>query len=152
MNYPYHAYALAEEAFNGVKDRGGDPYFTHCQIVADNASEFADGDFTTIKQEQDILYCIGMLHDLLEDAPEFTPRLKLFPSRVRKAVRVLTHKEEESYGDYIDRVKLNPDAVKVKLCDLEHNMMVFRLPELTDADISRLKKYHRAYNELKALL
>lgn len=145
MEYRYHAYALAEEAFDGVTDKGGRPYFEHCKTVAKKCS-------AGYVASKDDLYCIGMLHDLLEDAAEFAPRLKIFPPRVRRAVRCLTKKENESYTDYIERVKISRDAIIVKLSDLEHNMDVTRLPVLTDEDISRLKKYHRVYNELKDIL
>ena len=56
----------------------------------------------------------------------------------------------ESYDEYKVRVKANPDAIKVKLCDLRHNTDVRRLKGITEKDIARMEKYHRFYLELLA--
>ena len=48
------------------------------------------------------------------------------------------------YFDYIDKIKANPLARKVKLSDLEDNMNLSRLKEITDKDRERLAKYEKA--------
>lgn len=51
-----------------------------------------------------------------------------------------------SYAEYLWRIQQNRTAVKVKLSDLRSNMDTKRLPQpLTEKDISRTKKYRRAY-------
>ena len=45
-------------------------------------------------------------------------------------------------------IKKNSLARKVKMADLTHNMDLSRLPEITDADRERLKKYKAAYRLL----
>ena len=50
--------------------------------------------------------------------------------------------------DYLNRVKSNELALKVKISDLEDNMDIKRLNILTDKDCERLKKYHKAWIEL----
>lgn len=50
---------------------------------------------------------------------------------------------------YIKRVKTNKLATKIKLKDLEHNMDLTRLDEITDEDKNRAKKYMDAIRYLK---
>ena len=95
----------------------------------------------------------GILHDIVEDT-HWTFEALLhegIPADVVDAVRCLTKMEGESYDQFIERVKTNPIAVAVKLNDLRDNMDVTRLPVLTEKDMDRLKKYHRAYSELSKL-
>ena len=53
----------------------------------------------------------------------------------------LTKEEIDDYPMYIKRVKTNKLATKIKLKDLEHNMDLTRLDEITDEDKNRAKKY-----------
>lgn len=53
---------------------------------------------------------------------------------------------------FINRVKANPLAIKVKLNDLRDNMDITRLVHITEKDTERLNKYLKAYQELKACL
>jgi hypothetical protein len=39
----------------------------------------------------------------------------------------------------------------VKMADLLHNMDLTRLDEITDEDLQRIKKYHKAYKYLETL-
>lgn len=65
------------------------------------------------------------------------------------AILSVTRNEGESYEDFIKRSRLNPIGRKVKLHDLEDNMDITRLNELTGKDIDRLNKYMKAYKYLK---
>lgn len=65
-------------------------------------------------------------------------------SEVIEALRCVTKlSDDESYDDFIDRVLTNQLAMRVKLHDLEDNMDLARLDELTDADIKRNQKYQK---------
>ena len=90
------------------------------------------------------------LHDVLEDTALTAEDLQRegFPVEVIQAVRCLTRTEGEDYEDYIERVKDNPIAVRVKLSDLHHNMDRNRLPEVTERDRKRLERYRRAVETL----
>lgn len=94
------------------------------------------------------LRSIALLHDILEDTSvtEETLRL-LFSPFVVDTVVVLTRKDE-TYEDYIEQVKDNEYATLVKIEDLKDNLNITRLAELTDKDISRLKRYFKAYKYL----
>jgi hypothetical protein len=76
---------------------------------------------------------------------------RIRPSRpkILEAVDSLSRREGESYEDYVDRLSGNPIAVKVKLADLEHNMLLTRMPDISEADVPRLAKYLRAWKRLK---
>ena len=56
----------------------------------------------------------------------------------------LTKKEGECYFDYIERVKQNDIAREVKLADLEDNMNLNRIQNVTQKDIQRVEKYKKA--------
>jgi (p)ppGpp synthase/HD superfamily hydrolase len=124
-------------AFSGKYDLAGMKYTDHLTRVANN---FRDS--CTVQA--------AYLHDLLEDCPEWNiEHLKqLFHQNVANLVELLTKKEGEDYFDYIRRIKTDYDAVRIKMADLEDNMNILRFenkPELSDKDLQRLKKYHRAY-------
>jgi hypothetical protein len=52
----------------------------------------------------------------------------------------------------MERIKQNPDAIRVKLADLRHNSDIRRLKGVTEKDIKRIAKYHSMYLELKELV
>ncbi len=71
-----------------------------------------------------------------------------FSLEVISALKHLTRGKNEKYFDYIERVKLNPIATKVKLVDLEDNMDISRIPNPCKKDYNRLKKYEKAKDKL----
>lgn len=131
------AKTLATEAFANVLDKGGQPYIGHCQRIA-------------AKMPNKVLAEIAWLHDLVEDTPWTLAALKRqgFSKVCLEALDALTHRKGESYFDYIERVRQNPDAVQVKIADLEDNMDLSRLPVVTEKDLQRNKKYQKALQML----
>ena len=94
---------------------------------------------------------VGILHDLVEDTDWTFEKLERegFPSNIISALRCVTKtNEEENYEQFIQRIKENPLAVRVKLNDLRDNMDITRMPEVTEKDLQRLNKYLKAYREL----
>ena len=132
------AFEIASKAFEGKTDKGGKPYLNHLVRVA---KKFENDDF---------LYPIAMLHDLLEDCPEWNVDSLscLFNKNVVKTIDILTRKENQTYEDYISCINENSWATKVKIEDLKDNMDVTRLSDLGTKDFERLKKYLKAYNSL----
>ena len=61
-----------------------------------------------------------------------------FSDDVLAAVDCLTRREAETYEAFIERVRTNPVARAVKLADLEDNMDIHRIGELTERDLARL--------------
>lgn len=69
------------------------------------------------------LQLAGLMHDVVEDCYMTLAEVQsAFGEEVARIVEVLTRKQGEMYFDYIKRVALDPDAIQVKLADLEHNL------------------------------
>ena len=129
---------IARKAHAGQVDKAGEDYFNHPKRVADNFYE-----------DDDII--VALLHDVIEDTSVTLDQLKNegFSEAIINALDAITKKEGESYDQFIERVKDNPIALKVKLADLRDNMDIHRLPELTEKDLQRIAKYHKAYKYLE---
>ena len=93
---------------------------------------------------------MALLHDVVEDSDWTLEALagEGFPPHLVNAIDCLTSREGESYDDFISRVLANPLAVRVKRLDIEDNMDMTRLGELTGKDLARLQKYHMARQRL----
>lgn len=127
---------LAIKAHAGQKDKAGKDYFeAHVFVVANGII----GD--------PIAKAVAFLHDTVEDTSVTIEDIKAeFPKKVADAVDVLTHRKGMSYAEYLWHIQQNHTAVKVKLSDLRSNMDAKRLQQpLSEKDISRTRKYKRAY-------
>jgi len=98
------------------------------------------------------LAVIAILHDVIEDSEGKVDIEQLaelgFSRRVTRAVNLLTHYPTESYQEYIDKICTNIDAIRVKRKDIDHNSRTTRLKGISDKDIRRIEKYHRAFIQL----
>lgn len=134
------AIAIAAEAHAGQSDKGGAPYILHPLRVMMAVGPRNHG-------------IVAVLHDVLEDCPDWTPaRLESegFSPILIDALVALTKQRGESYDAFIQRVKRNPIATRVKLADIADNSDLSRLQNPTEKDYARLEKYHRAARELTA--
>ncbi len=105
------ARALCISAHAGQFRRDGvTPYHTHPMAVADAVP--------------DELKPAALLHDVIEDTSIDPDRVyEDFPARTSNAVFSLTrYPFVETYDAYIESLMHNPDAVKIKIADMEHNM------------------------------
>ena len=96
---------------------------------------------------------VALLHDTIEDT-DVTPQILLdagIPQEIVDAVLSVTRNPGESYSDFIQRAALNPLGLEVKLADLEDNMDIRRLQEITDNDVARLRKYLNAWRFLSQI-
>ena len=136
------AIALAAELFDGVYDKGGQPYILHCLAVMYGLPDVVDDETRQI----------AVLHDIFEDTKATPDMLRElgFSERVISGILVLTHRSGESYSDYISRVSVFFETVLVKLSDLQHNSDITRLKGVTEKDLKRIEKYHRAFKYLSA--
>ena len=125
---------------NQVRKYTGDPYFVHLAEVASIVQSITD--------DQDMISA-AYLHDTIEDTYVTAEILgELFPAEIVQAVVAITKIKGESYTAYLDRVKKNRLSRAVKLVDLQHNMMIERLPLPNERDFERVKKYSKAYEFL----
>jgi (p)ppGpp synthase/HD superfamily hydrolase len=132
------AIEIATKAHEGATDKYGAPYINHVTRVMNMG-------------ETDDEKIVGVLHDVIEDTNWTFEDLEKegFSKVVIDALKCVTKtSEDEDYQEFIDRVKINPLAVKVKLNDLKDNMDIRRMPEVFELDLKRLNKYLKAYNEL----
>lgn len=132
------AKAIATSAHEGQVDKAGKPYIEHPMRVMNMGK--------TVEEK-----IAGVLHDVVEDSDWTFEMLEKegIPKDVMDALRCVTKlSEDEDYDHFIERVKTNPLAVKVKLNDLKDNMDITRLGEVTEKDLARLNKYIRAYIQL----
>ena len=132
------AKAIATSAHEGQVDKAGKPYIEHPIRVMNMGK--------TLEEK-----IVGVLHDVVEDSEWTFEMLEKegMPKEVMDALKCVTKlSEDEDYDHFIDRVKSNPLAVKVKLNDLRDNMDITRLGKVTEKDLLRLNKYIRAYKQL----
>ena len=133
---------FATNKHSGQFDKSGQPYILHPLRL-----------MYMLKTEDEELQCIALGHDLVEDCDVTYVDLAKqgFSHRIIQGIRDLTKVPGETRGEYRAKVKSNPDAIKVKMCDLRHNSDITRLKGLTPADIERTIYYHEFYTELKNL-
>jgi (p)ppGpp synthase/HD superfamily hydrolase len=127
------AISIAAQAHEGQSDKAGAPYILHPLRVM-------------MKMASDAERITAVLHDIIEDTDWSLEHLRRegFHNEILDALDCLTKHDGEEYEEFIKRVKLNPLAVKVKSADLEDNLDVSRLKNITEADRKRLDKYRRA--------
>ena len=144
---------IASQLHRGQKDKAGVDYFTgHLSAVAKMGNTW---------QEQ----VVGYLHDASEDTPNSvedvlnlldekleTPLTEADREELATALRLLNHHLAPDRETYIQRIKSNALATKVKLHDLTHNMDLSRIPNPTQKDYERVERYKKEYDHLSTLL
>ena len=132
------AIAIAAQAHQDQYDKAGAPYILHPLRMMLHMSS-----------ETEMMAAI--LHDVVEDTDWTLDKLRQagFAEEVVQAVECLTHRDYETYDEFITRVRTNAIASTVKLADLEDNMDMRRLRTLTEKDAERLHKYHQAWLTLR---
>lgn len=132
-----HAMHIAIKAHGRQLDRNNQPYIGHPFRVMDAGQ--------TLEEK-----IVGVLHDLIENTNLTLTDLSTegFSEEIIDAVHALSKLNNEDYIHYIERVKRNDLAVRVKLNDLTDNMDLRRLKKLTNDDVVRMRKYLDAYNQL----
>ena len=131
------AMQIAIKVHRGQLDKGGNDYINHPVRVERRC---------TCQEDR----LVALLHDTVEDGNIASEYLLLvgFSQEVVDAVLSVSRKRGEDYFEFIQRCKANPIGRRVKIADLKDNMDITRLKELTEKDIERLKKYHKAYKIL----
>ncbi len=99
--------------------------------------------------ETDDEIIVALLHDVVEDTDTTIDDLieAGFNDNVLNALVAITKRDDESYDEYLEQVRKNPVATKVKLADLKHNSDLTRINNPTEKDYNRVEKYHK-YIEL----
>jgi hypothetical protein len=151
------AYKLASWLYEGqINEKSGEASLEHLRRVAGGVN-YGEAE------------AVAYLHDSVEDGLlTFEHLAELgFPRDVCAAVCLLVREKGQPYQDYIARLsgvlgkpygdgirsvkRSHKLAIKVKLADLEDNANFLRLTSFGERDISRMKKYWKAYKYLKGL-
>ncbi len=140
MNLIEKSLEIALKAYRGQKDKAGKTYILHpLRLMAKMHSE----------EEM----ATALLHDVIEDS-DFTAKDLLaegIPKSVVEAVQLLSKQPGDSYQEFVDRVLGNPLAAKVKKADIEDNINILRLDSVSEKDLQRIAKYHKAWKRLDGL-
>ena len=134
---------IVAEAHKNQFDKGGVPYIFHPISVMDK-----------LNTQDEELKCIAIGHDLIEDTYVTVDILRCcgFTERIIRGIQALTHNNGADYDLYKLQVFANIDAMRVKLCDLEHNADFRRLKGVTEEDFRRMEKYQQFYFEIRERL
>lgn len=130
------AIRFATDAHRGQIHRDGQPAIVHSLGVAERFTDEPE------------MYAIAVLHDVVEDCPQIIPldiRTK-FGDRVFSGVMALSRRDGESWRDYIARVRANPDAIRVKISDIEYN-----IGRADDQFLRKLDMYNDTLAQLREL-
>ena len=129
---------LCFSAHRDQVDKSGLPYVFHPFHLAE---QMEDED-TTI---------VALLHDVVEDTEiTFADLAQMgFSQQVIGAIQAMTHAEGVPYLEYVDQIKDNPIARRVKLADLRHNSDLSQLDQVDEKALERVKKYQAAIALLK---
>lgn len=134
------ALELAVINFRGIEDKDGEPYILHCLRVMNGVSG-------PVAQQ------VAVLHDLVEDTGVTLEDLRNrgFAEEVVTAIDLMTHREQDSYAEYVIRLKPNSIAKQVKLSDLRDNASLDRVLYRNDrlqSDLLRVQCYLLSYQFL----
>jgi (p)ppGpp synthase/HD superfamily hydrolase len=96
----------------------------------------------------------AVLHDVVEDTDREICDLvdSGFPMNVVTAIDCLTHRSNESYDDYIERLSVNDVARRVKIIDLRLNLANNRRLPDSGQTTERIARYEKALARLGAIL
>ena len=136
------AFEIAKAAHSGQFDKAGENYIYHPLTVALNFG----GDISAM--------VVSLLHDVAEDTSltleNLHEEINLTAAEF-SALELLTHDKNISYFDYIQKIKSNELATKVKIADLKNNSDLSRIPAAAQSqkDFSRVEKYKQALHILR---
>lgn len=131
------ALEIAKNAHKGQKDRGGHDYIYHPITVA-------------LHCETEDEKVVALLHDVVEDTDVTLDDLQSFGTEIVMAVDAITKKEGQTLEEYLNIVKDNEIARKVKIQDITHNMDSTRLKVVTNKDIERNERYKKELEYLSS--
>lgn len=128
-----NAIELATVYHKGQLDKAGKPYILHPLAVM-------------LYLDDPIDMAVGVCHDVLEDTDCTFSYLRDQTSLiVAQTVLKLTKKVGQKYEDYIQDIKYDARAKRVKIADIKHNLSEERLKVLDEDEANYLRiKYNKA--------
>lgn len=132
------AMTIAYNAHMNQFDKAGVPYIFHPIHLAE-------------QMDNEIECVVALLHDVVEDTDiTFKQLEKEFPIDIIYTLKLLTYDKKINYMKYIEKIKNNSIAKKVKIADIKHNSDETRLEKITQKDILRINKYKKALDFLES--
>lgn len=131
------AIRLALDKHHGQMDKSGAPYILHpLRVMAGMQTETER--------------IVAVLHDVVEDTDVTLDDLRRmgYSAEIVAAIDQLSRREDETYEEFIQRIKPHPLAVRVKLGDLLDNMDIRRNAALDEKALERFQRYQKAWVEL----
>jgi len=131
------AISIAVDSHSGQVNDKSEPYVLHPLRMM----------FKAVTIEEKI---IAVLHDVIEKTTIDLEYLRSvgFSDRIVLAIDALSRRPQESYDKYIDRVRKNKLATKVKIIDLNDNISSLNLCEDEGIKSNKFLKYQKARNTL----
>lgn len=131
------ALQIAIQAHREQKDKSGREYIMHPIRVAERCKDPR-------------AKIVALLHDTIEDTGVTAEYLHSegFPDELVNGVLSVTKQDGETYDDFVRRAAENAIGREVKIADLEDNIDIRRLQKITEDDVTRLRKYLRAWQYL----
>lgn len=159
MNLNINAFEqYVHEVHFGQTSDGGEPYVEHVLRVGKNAKAIAlslpDGMLSTYEVDQ--IYCVGLLHDVLEDTAKNEAERKerrreiialgATPSMIDDLNGLTRCDPKPVYMDWIRSIAGGSlGRLIVKIADNNDNRSKERIDNLPEEKRSILKRYERAY-------
>lgn len=168
---------VARDLHKGQKDKGGNDYFTsHLLPVGCSGYDWKeqvvgflhDAAEDTPHSVDEIVDATRKKLDALADckSKDWMEEFDIMPypngsiffpkeeewDEIKNALRALNHCNSTNRTTYIEQVKKNRLATKVKLNDLRNNMDISRIPQPSSKDFERLERYKKEYAELMECL
>ena len=131
------AISIAVDSHSGQVNDKSEPYVLHPLRMM----------FKAVTIEEKI---VAVLHDVIEKTTIDLEYLRSvgFSDRIVLAIDALSSRPQESYDKYIDRVRKNKLATKVKIIDLNDNISSLNLCEDEGIKSNKFLKYQKARNTL----
>ena len=132
------AMQIAYAAHHGQLDYNGIPYIFHPIHLAE-------------QMDDEISCCAALLHDVVEDTDVTMEHLaREFPEEVIAVLKLLTHKKDVPYFDYVRSIKHHPIAKKIKLADIAHNCDQTRCvgSDLTEEQLAYFREKYRKARQI----
>jgi len=131
------AISIAVDSHSGQVNDKAEPYVLHPLRMM----------FKAVTIEEKI---IAVLHDVIEKTTIDLEYLRSagFSDRIVLAIDALSRRPQESYDRYIDRVRENELAIKVKIIDLDDNISSLNLGKSQDIKSNKFLKYQKARDTL----
>ena len=131
------AIEIAAKVHKGQLDKAGKPYILHPLRLM-------------IKMGSEEEMIVAVLHDSVEDTTITLDELRKegFSENIICAISAITKIHGETYENFIERIKNNPLATKIKIADLKDNSNLSRIQQPSKEDFERVQKYKKALEVL----